>query len=636
MLRWPRVVELGEFMRQIREILFISSLAVCIAGCSGLSNVKSIGSGGGQVTGVTVSPGSATLDPFTTKTFSATVQGSATNKAVTWQVNGVTGGSATTGIISTSGLYTAPHSIASSLVPATNAPITVTITAVSKANATFSGNAIVTLTTQEQQAQANAITLGTSGGNTNDTSGNFCCSGTLGSLVLRNGTYYILSNNHVMALSAPNAGSVSAGQPITQPGLIEVNCVSSSTRTVATLSEYSPLQTGPTPRIDAAIAQVASGAVDTSGNILLLGSTLNNGVPNPGAPASGTGLTPVQAIGAPHNGAVAKSGRTTGLTCSTILGTNVASSVSYYAHCGDANAAFTVPYTDLISVTGGDFSASGDSGSLIVTQDTAEAVALLFAGSNVDTVGNPITDVLPDFPGAVNATPVFVGNSTTNPTHKVIGCTLPALKAVTALPQAKAVSESIQQASMARDMHAPKLLTIPAIKAISVGESYDQPGKAAVLLFVGSGESLAGIPRTLNGVRTRLIQGNEWTHQGLLSTLETAELLSMSGRPQIVYPMQPDEYLRAKTVHTTHVADLLKLPGILGVGITSSVDSPGEAALLIYVDLGASQENIPAEIDGLRTRVRETSPFTTGLRGNEPARSCKMTVANSPLAQAKP
>jgi len=74
--------------------------------------------------------------------------------------------------------------------------------------------------------------------------------------------------------------------------------LSSSTRQVASLSEYFPLETGPIPKIDAALAAVASGAVDTSGNILLLGTTLTKGVPDPGPPTSGTGLTPVQAIGA--------------------------------------------------------------------------------------------------------------------------------------------------------------------------------------------------------------------------------------------------------------------------------------------------------------------------------------------------
>jgi hypothetical protein len=614
-------------MRRICEFLFVPAFVLCIAGCSGLSDIKNSGGGTGQATGVTVSPAAASVDPFTTQQFAAQVQGS-TNQAVTWQVSGVTGGSATTGIISTSGLYTAPHAISSSLVPATNAPITVTITAISQATATATGTAIVTLTTQQQQTQTEPIELGTSGGNINDANGNYCCSGTLGSLVTRNGTLYILSNNHVLAKS--DTGIV--GDPITQPGLIEVNCQSASTHTVANLSEFFNLQTGPIPKIDAALAQIVSGAVDTSGNILLLGSTLANGVPNPGPPTSGTGLTPVQATGAPYNGAVAKSGRTTGLTCSTIIGTNVASSVDYYAHCGDTNAAFTVNYTDLISVNGGDFSDTGDSGSLIVTQDTAEAVALLFAGSDTDTVGNPISDVLPDFLGAGNATPTIVGGAN----HQVIGCTLPALKAVTLVPQVKAASESVQQASAVRDLHAPQLLTIPAIKAVAVGESYDQPGKASILLFVSSGESYAGIPRTIDGVRTRLIEGNNWAHQGLLSSEESADLLSTVNRPQIVYPLQQGEYLRAKTVHTAHVTELLKQAGILGVGITSSVDAPGEAALLIYVQRGASQDNIPAEIDGLRTRVRETSPFTTGRRGNEPARSCKMPVAKSLLSKTNP
>jgi hypothetical protein len=624
-------------MRRILEFLFVPALVLCIAGCSGLSDVKNSGGGAGQATGVTVSPAAASVDPFTTQSFSAQVQGS-TNQAVTWQVNGVIGGSATTGIISTAGLYTAPHSIAAILVPATNAPITVTITAISQANSTATGSAVVTLTTQQQQTQTGAIKLGTSGGIIDDANGNYCCSGTLGALVTRSGTQYILSNNHVLANSAGNLASPDVGVAITQPGLIEVNCLSSSTRQVASLSEYFPLETGPIPKIDAALAAVASGAVDTSGNILLLGTTLTKGVPDPGPPTSGTGLTPVQAIGAPHNGAVAKSGRTTGLTCSTIIGTNVASNVAYYAHCGDANAAFTVSYTDLVAVNGGDFSDTGDSGSLIVTQDTAEAVALLFAGSDTDSVGNPISDVLPAFPGAGNVTPTIVGSSSrpTSATPQVIGCTLPALKAVTTVPQVKAVAESIQQASAVRDLHASQLLANPAIKAVAVGESYDHPGKAAILLFVGSGESLADIPRTIDGVRTRLIEGNDWAHQGLLNGEESADLLSTAGRPQIVYPLQQGEYLRAKTVHTAHVTDLLKQAGILGVGITSSVDAPGEAALLIYILRGAPQDNIPAEIDGLRTRVRETSPFTAGRRGNEPARSCKVPVAKTLLTKTNP
>ncbi|HLG14060.1 MAG TPA: hypothetical protein VJH03_05950 [Blastocatellia bacterium] len=43
--------------------------------------------------------------------------------------------------------------------------------------------------------------FGVSGGNVNDISKRFCCSGTLGSLVTSGGANYILSNNHVLARS---------------------------------------------------------------------------------------------------------------------------------------------------------------------------------------------------------------------------------------------------------------------------------------------------------------------------------------------------------------------------------------------------------------------------------------------------
>ncbi len=42
---------------------------------------------------------------------------------------------------------------------------------------------------------------GVSGGNVNDSSRRFCCSGTLGSLVSDGSALYILSNNHVLARS---------------------------------------------------------------------------------------------------------------------------------------------------------------------------------------------------------------------------------------------------------------------------------------------------------------------------------------------------------------------------------------------------------------------------------------------------
>jgi hypothetical protein len=196
-------------------------------------------------------------------------------------VNGLVGGSQTTGLISATGTYSAPLKITPSLIPANGDNITVTITAVSQVNATLTGTATITLQTQQQGTQAGAVKLGTSGGNINDTAPGVCCSGTLGSLLTLAGTQYILSNNHVMARS-DGAG---LGDAISQPGLIETNCNTTGIQTVANLSQFFNLESGPAPKIDAALAQVASGKVDSGGNILLLGATQMNGVPDPGAPA---------------------------------------------------------------------------------------------------------------------------------------------------------------------------------------------------------------------------------------------------------------------------------------------------------------------------------------------------------------
>src|SRR5213080_1259422 len=101
-------------------------------GCAGVSTTPTPIS-----VSVTISPILATVAAGGTQQFSAVVQNTS-NTAVTWQVNGVTGGNATVGAISSSGLYTAPG-----VVPN---PATVTVTAVSQADATKSAAAQVTIT----------------------------------------------------------------------------------------------------------------------------------------------------------------------------------------------------------------------------------------------------------------------------------------------------------------------------------------------------------------------------------------------------------------------------------------------------------------------------------------------------------
>jgi len=101
---------------------------------------------------VSVTPANVSLKAGGTQAFSATVTNTS-NTAVTWQVNGVTGGNSTVGTISSAGMYTAPSTVSSTL--------TATVTAVSDADTSRTGSAQVTV---GAAATANSAGSGSSGG----------------------------------------------------------------------------------------------------------------------------------------------------------------------------------------------------------------------------------------------------------------------------------------------------------------------------------------------------------------------------------------------------------------------------------------------------------------------------------------
>jgi hypothetical protein len=594
---------------------------------SGSAQVTITTTAGPSNVAVSVSPVAPSVAAFGTQQFTPTVGGT-TNTAVTWQVNGVNGGSRTLGFISATGLYVAPGRVPTSSDSGGSVATTFIVTAVSQADPTATGSAVVTVVPANQNAQSGAVKLGTSGSNVKDfntSNGSIaCCGGTLGSLVTRAGTQYVLGNTHVLGRS--DAGVV--GEGIVQPGLIDVECDSTQTVTVANLTQFANLETeshtAVAANVDAAIAQVVSGKVDTTGNILYLGASADaNGVPVAGAPHAGSGVP------ATVNMNVAKSGRSTGLTCSGVLATNVSTSVDYTRNCDGTGTTFTVRYLNQVDVAGGDFSAEGDSGSLIVSQTTADPVALLYAGSDSDTVGNPVGPVLSFFASGGNSV-TFVGGAT----HAVLGCSLPnAPQSVGFKVQAKAVATAaIQKAMAARDAHGPELLARPEVQAVGVGASYDNPTEAAIVFFVTKGQARGAIPAEVDGVRTRVVEGDLFARRGAISATDTVANEQSAAAPQASYPITDAEFQRAKLVHTAHAEEWMKQAGVQGVGITSSVDSPGEAALMIFVIRGAVQAAIPAVIDGLRTRVRESSRFRAGKWGNEPRRACRVPSSRSKLA----
>ena len=204
--------------------------------------------------------------------------------------------------------------------------------------------------------------------------------GTLGATVHCGGQRLILSNNHVLA----NSNDASRGDSILQPGPADGGTANDE---IAVLETFVPIafedprasstsawtrflqrlgvrrrSISEGNRVDAALARPLRDA-DLSEKILDIGRV--------------AGVTEV------HVGAmVRKSGRTTGLTEGRIIATDSTVRVRYGPHVA----------TFRHQLVAGPMSGPGDSGSLAVDTEN-RAVGLLFAGSDLTTVFNPISSV---------------------------------------------------------------------------------------------------------------------------------------------------------------------------------------------------------------------------------------------------
>ena len=314
--------------------------------------------------------------------------------------------------------------------------------------------------------------FGTSGGNINDITKRFCCSGTLGALVSDGSALYILSNNHVLARS----GQAGNGEDVSQPGLIDNNCRPGTI--VANFTTAAPLGSS---NVDAAIARLRTGTMDPAGTIMDIGS-------------------PSSTVTAPSVGlAVSKSGRTTGRTNGTIGSINTSVNVQYQQNCGQGKK-FVISYTGQIVINSSTFSAGGDSGSLIVTNSSAHnPVGLLFAGSSSTTIANPIGQVLTRVGTALGRSVSFnlgvggAGGGRGGPSSEQVANS--------------ALSDSeVARGTSAKERHAARLMTDPAIFGVGVGEDPASPGRAAVIIYANRGLARAAIARELDGVATHVIE----------------------------------------------------------------------------------------------------------------------------------
>ena len=319
---------------------------------------------------------------------------------------------------------------------------------------------------QHKVKQAPPVKMGTSGGSKNDKSAFYCCGGTLGSLVRRDGVLSILSNNHVLGRS----GVAVAGEDTVQPALIDTGCNAANSNIVGDYAgNLVPLGTA---NVDAAISTARSN-VDASGAILDIG-------------------VPISAVQAPAiNLNVMKSGRTTGFTTGKIKTINTTVTVQYQKGCGVGQKFYTT-FTQQIVTT--NMSAGGDSGSLLVSNDgTPNPVGLLFAGNSTSTVHNRASAVVSAF-SAGGHTFSFVGTASDVEPTSPPGLLTPSDEAI-----AKVIQVQFE--------HEAELMRRANVIGVGIGADENDPTQAVLVVYIvlpDANEPAPTFPSSIDGVPVRV------------------------------------------------------------------------------------------------------------------------------------
>lgn len=198
--------------------------------------------------------------------------------------------------------------------------------------------------------------------------------GTVGAFVeSKSRSAMVLSNNHVLA----NENNASVGDSILQPGPYDGG--QNPADQIATLTQFVPINFASPNTVDCAVGALVAGISFDSKNLDQIGQL------------SGVRSSPID-----NGDAVAKIGRTTGVTHGTVLSFELDNVTVGY----DNGSATFDGQIEIEGVGAVPFSQGGDSGSLVVDQENL-AVALLFAGAETGgsngqglTYANPIAAVL--------------------------------------------------------------------------------------------------------------------------------------------------------------------------------------------------------------------------------------------------
>lgn len=200
--------------------------------------------------------------------------------------------------------------------------------------------------------------------------------GTIGCRVTNGTNVYALSNNHVYA----NQNDARIGDSALQPGPYDGG-IDDPYYKIGSLSAFQEINfSGGVNYIDAAIAISSKDLLSTS-------TPLDDGYGTPNS------VTKEASVGLD----VKKYGRTTRLTHGEVKEINVTVEVCYEQLFGFFCIKSAYFYDQIAISSTGTFSAGGDSGSLIVTEEGKNPLGLLFAGSSTRTFANRIDLVLNRF-----------------------------------------------------------------------------------------------------------------------------------------------------------------------------------------------------------------------------------------------
>jgi hypothetical protein len=165
--------------------------------------------------------------------------------------------------------------------------------------------------------------------------------------------------------------------------------------------------------------------------------------------------------------------------------------VQYQRRCGSGQK-FTVSYINQVVINSSTFSAGGDSGSLIVTNNSChQPVALLFAGSSTDTSGNPIGEVLSKLsaqPG-LNGISFVGGNCAQEPGG----------------PELQLPQQALDRASRILERNRQDLMSKPAVLGVGLGALEDNSAPAIVVYIDKTNPAKPQLPDQVDNVPVRII-----------------------------------------------------------------------------------------------------------------------------------